>query len=572
MNTLDKIKQSIAEMINEVLKKDSVKPADLVSPPKPEFGDLSLACFNLAKEFKKTAVEMGEFLVGRVDLDEVIIAAKAIGPFINFTLNKQKLAQNVISEIMKEKDKYGFNKIGRGKKIMVEFAHPNTHKAFHIGHLRNILTGEAISRILESNGYKIIRVNYQGDIGLHIAKCLWGVRQLKTEYQTAKKENIKTKAEFLGKAYALGSKHYEENEAAKQEIAELNKKIYLQDKSVTGIYKTTRKWSLDYFNSIYKRVDTKFDRFYFESEVFNNGRELVLKNLKKGIFQASQGAVIFKGEDHGFHTRVFINRDGNPTYEAKDMGLAQLQFKEFKPAKILHVVGPEQAEYFKVIIRALELIMPESKGREEHLRYGWVKLKEGKMSSRLGNVVLGEWLLDEAKKEVTLIMKSKRSLKNKDEVAEKVSSAAVKYSILKNGINTDIAFALEKSVSFSGASGPYLLYTYARINSIIRKTPDKAPAAPIKFVALVEPKETVLINKLAQYPEIVKSAGKNYDPSEIAKYLFELAQEFNDYYHSVPVLKVDFEVKHARLALISAVKQTVKNGLKLLGIETVEEM
>lgn len=599
MSTLDKIKQNIAEIINQALKKSLVKAADLAYPPKPEFGDLSLPCFNLAKELtrlcgqEKTAVETAEFLVGRVVLNEVVVAAKAIGPFINFTFNKQKLAAGAIKEILETKERYGLNKTGRNKKVMIEFAHPNTHKAFHIGHLRNILTGEALARILAANGHEIIRANYQGDIGPHIAKCLWGVSRLKKEYQEAGRAGLKMKAEFLGQAYALGSQNYEASEAAKKEITELNKKIYNQDKSVMKIYQTTRKWSLDYFAGVYKRLKIKFDRLYFESEVFKSGRRLVLKNLKKGIFKESQGAVIFAGEPYGLHTRVFINAQGNPTYEAKDMGLAELQFKEFKPAKILHLVGPEQAEYFKVIIKALELVMPKSKGREAHLRYGWVKLREGKMSSRLGNVVLGEWLLDEAKKEVLKIMKGKRNLKNKssaiskkvldkDEVAGKVSLAAVKYSILKNGVNADIAFGLEESVSFSGASGPYLQYTYARINSIVRKSKvksqksrsraDQPLAEKVEYKNLVEAKEAVLVNKLARYPEMVVLAGKNYDPSEIAKYLFELAQEFNDYYHSVPVLKAKIDIRQARLALIMAVKQTLANGLGLLGIETVEEM
>jgi len=611
MNTLEKIKENIAEMINLALKKDSVKPSDLVYPPKPEFGDLSLPCFNLAKELNKTAVETAEWLVGQVALNGEVVASKAIGPFINFTFNKQKLAQGVITEILKAKEKYGLNKsghrrggAGKNKKIMIEFAHPNTHKAFHIGHLRNILTGETMARILTANGFKIIRANYQGDIGPHIAKCLWAIsndKNLNLDYKkllsfvnTVEEITTRNRAEFLGRAYAFGSANYEKDEAIKKEIISLNKKIYNRDKSIMGVYKTTRKWSLDYFDCIYKRVNTKFDRLYFESEVFEAGRAVVLKNLKKGIFEKSEGAVIFKGEKYGLHTRVFINHEGNPTYEAKDMGLAELQFKEYKPEKIIHLVGPEQVEYFKVIIKALEIIMPKTKGREAHLPYGWVRLKEGKMSSRLGNVVLGEWLLDEAKQEVLKIMADRENLANKDEVAEKVSSAAVKYSILKNGINSDIAFALEESVSFSGASGPYLLYTVARINSILRKSeirnsksetnskfeilnPKQIPNSKpellkINFILLIEAKETGLANKLAKYPEIVASAGKNSDPSEIAKYLFELAQEFNDYYHSVPVLKAETEIRLARLALIAAVKQTLANGLELLGIETVEEM
>ena len=592
MSTLDKIKQAIAKAINAALKQKAVKASDLIYPPKPEFGDLSLPCYGIAKLFKKSAVEMAEFLVGANGRSPVpggvISGVKAIGPFINFTLNKQKLAQGVIGEILKIQEQYGLNRAGKNKKIMVEFAHPNTHKAFHIGHLKNILIGEAIARILTVNGFKIIRANYQGDIGPHIAKCLWGISRLEKEYQTAARAGAKARAEFLGRAYALGSQNYETSEAAKQEITALNKKIYDQDKSIIGLYRATRKWSLDYFAGIYKRLNTKFDRLYFESEVFAGGRRLVLKNLKKGIFEKSQGAVIFKGETYGLHTRVFINSEGNPTYEAKDMGLAELQFKEHNPEKIVHVVGPEQAEYFKVIIKALEIIKPETKGREIHLPYGWVKLREGKMSSRLGNVVLGEWLLDEAKKEVLKIMEDKRNLKNKGQVAEKISSAAVKYSILKSGINTDIAFSLEESISFSGASGPYLQYTYARINSVLRKSEirnpksetnpkskilnSKSQISKVNCAVLVEMKEADLVNKLARYPEIVALAGKNYDPAEIAKYLFELAREFNDYYHAVPVLKARAKIRQARLALIMAVKQTLANGLELLGIETVEEM
>ncbi len=204
--------------------------------------------------------------------------------------------------------------------------------------------------------------------------------------------------------------------------------------------------------------------------MFKSGREIVLKNLKKGIFKKSDGAIIFEGEKYGLHSRVFINSEGNPTYEAKDMGLAELQFKEFKPDKILHVVGPEQSEYFKVLIKVLEIVSPEIGKKEAHLRYGWVRLKQGKMSSRLGNVILGDWLLDQARQEVLEIMKASK-LKNKADppageagVADKVSLAAVKYSILKNGLNTDIVFDLKESVSFNGSSGPYLQYTVARIN------------------------------------------------------------------------------------------------------------
>lgn len=575
MYALEKIKLDIAKKINQVLKKNLVKASDLVYPTNPEFGDLSLPCFELGKILKKAPVQTAEWLLSELAKLE-IYTLKVVGPYLNFTLNKGKLTKNIIQEIIKENENFGENNIGKGKKIIVEFAHPNTHKAFHIGHLRNIITGESIVRILEANGYKIIRANFQGDIGLHIAKCLWGVKDFKDEYKKVLKSDVSQKATFLGKAYAHGSNNFESNEEVKKEIIELNKKIYLQDKSIKKLYQETRQWSLDYFNRIYKRVKTKFDRLYFESEVFASGKKIVLENFKKGIFKKSEGAIIFEGEKYGLHNRVFINSEGNPTYEAKDMGLAKIQFKEYGPIKIIHVVAPEQSEYFKVVFKALELIMPKSKGREVHLAYGWVKLKEGKMSSRTGEVVLGEWLLDEVKTRIAEIAKKNLKLQGaeKEISLEKIGLAAVKYSILKNGLAKEISFDLNESISLSGSSGPYLQYTYARIRSIIRKSKLKKQDISNKtqFDKLSDKKESLLILKIAKYPEIVEKAGINYEPSEIAKYLFELTQEFNDYYHSVSVLQANEEIKNARLALIDAISQVIYNGLNLLGIETLEEM
>jgi len=578
MYALEKIKLDIVKLVNKALGGKAVKATDLIYPPKPEFGDLSLACFNVAKKYNKTSVEMAELLVRKIRLDDNIIAVKAIGPYINFTFNKTKLAERTLKQIGETGETFGKNEVGASKTIMVEFAHPNTHKAFHIGHLRNILTGEAVSRILTGCGFKIIRANYQGDIGLHIAKCLWGIGQLPTEYKLAKKSGIKVKADFLGQAYALGSNHYEGDEAAKREIIELNQKLYKHDKTVRKIYETTREWSLKYFAAIYQRLGTKFDRLYFESEVFNRGREIVLKNLKQGIFKVSDGAVIFEGENYRLHNRVFITREGYPTYEAKELSLAELQFKEFSPKTIIHIVGPEQVEYFKVIFKALELVMPKTQGKELHVPYGWVRLKEGKMSSRLGNVILGERLLDEVKKEITAIIDKNRKLAEKEKVAGKITLAAVKYSILKNGLNKDIAFDINESISLSGNSGPYLQYTYARISSILRKSqiPNYKSQTNSKFKIqnskLDDKKEQQIIMQLARYPEAVELAGKNYDPSEVAKYLFELAQMFNEYYHALPVLKAKKEIRVARLVLVSSINQVLANGLKLLGIDVVEEM
>jgi len=485
---------------------------------------------------------------------------------VNFFLNSQILAKETLDAI--DKKDFGSSRIGKGKKVMIEYAQPNTHKAFHIGHLRNIITGESIARIFENVGYKVFRANFQGDVGLHIAKCFWGIFQSKKEYEDVKNKSIIEKAEFLGRVYALGGQAYETDDKAKEEIIIINEKIYSKDKEIYKIYKETREWSLEYFNYIYERLDVKFDRLYFESETFVEGKKLVLANLKKGIFKESEGAVIFEGEKFGLHNRVFLNSKGLPTYEAKDLALAKVQLQE-KPEKIFHVVGKEQTEYFKVIFKAIESVFPKSVGVENHLIYGWVSLKEGKMSSRTVNVILGEWLLDEVKNKITEVMKNNEILDRKN-IEEKVAIAAVKYAFLRTGAPNDIIFSINESISLTGDSGPYLLYIVARIKSIFRKYDKKLQKLIVPDK--IEPSEKKLLNGLSGFVEVTEKAALEKDPSKIAHYLLELAQDFNNFYAACPILKAENEILQFRLHLIRAVEIVMIKGLYLLGIQAVEEM
>ncbi|MFA5175578.1 MAG: arginine--tRNA ligase [Patescibacteria group bacterium] len=570
---------------------------EFTKPPNMEMGDLAFACFNIAKERKMSPVEAAkelELKIKETSENTIIDDAKAVGPYLNFYFNPQKIAKKVFTEIKKADKKFGCCDIGKNKKILVEFAHPNTHKMFHIGHLRNIITGETVSRIFDNAGFKVKRVNYQGDVGMHIAKCLYGISRIQNSTPDAgspllaKKfktpcrrhvrlwrkdlKSIEEKMKFLGQAYAAGSKAFDENEEAKKEIIELNEKIYSGDKAIKKLYHETRKWSLKYFDKIYKRVNTKFDRLYFESETFKRGKEIVLEFLKKGIFKESDGAIIFEGSKYGLHDRVFVNGKGFPTYEAKDLALAELQFKENGPDKIFHVVAKEQSEYFKVMFKALEFTLPKSKDKEKHLVYGWVSLKEGKMSSRSGQVVLGEWLLDEAEKKIFTIIKD-REIKNKEAVVKKIALAAVKYSMLKTGVGNDMIFDINESISLTGDSGPYLLYICARVKSILKKS-GKNKTEKIIAPNKIELAEKKLLLSLARFPEAAAEAAAedSCDPSKIAKYLFELAREFNDFYQECPVLKAEKETQAFRLSLIKSVGETMAKGLNLLGIETVEEM
>ena len=472
------------------------------------------------------------------------------------------------------------------KTYMVEFAHPNTHKAFHIGHLRNITTGECAVRLLESQGNRVIRANYQGDVGMHIAKALYALLNVSSfNQEVGKVTGIKNRVEFLGKAYAAGSKAFEESDDVKKIIGDINIKIYARDPSIYSIYRETRQWSLDYFDSIYKRVYTHYDRFYFESEVYESGKKYVLAALKKGIFEESDGAIIFPGEKFGLHNRVFITSDGNTTYEGKDIALARLQFDEYHPDLIIHCVGPEQVSYFQVLFKALEQVFPDTKGKEFHLVYGWVKLKHGKMSSRLGNVVLGEWLIDEVKKAINKILDqsiSKDTKLDHDLISETIAIGAIKYSFLKVSTPSEIAFDLEESINTNGDSGPYLQYAYARCKSVLRKAQisSKQKAASSKendnsFLPTnyqlpttnFNPEERAVARFIAHFPDVVTDAATRFAPNVICTYLFQLAQAFNLFYAKHTIVGNDL-----RLALTAATAQILKNGLYLLGIQTLERM
>lgn len=537
------------------------------------------------KKFK-TPLELAEAickeLTTNFSISQFLNFCRVAAPgFINISI-KNKWFISQLQRVLKEGNKYGWSKVGKKKIIMVEYAHPNTHKVFHIGHLRNITNGEAIVRILEALGYKVIRANYQGDVGLHIAKCLWAICKDRTftTKLTGRSAHVKVgslhqRIEFLAEAYVKGNKAYEEDKKAKKEILEINKKIYDQsDPKINKLWRETRQWSLDYFEQIYKRVYARFDRYYFESEVAKPGKEIVLKALKKGIFVKSEGAIIFPGSKYGLHDRVFITAEGNPTYEAKDMELGRLQFEEYNPDLIIHNVGPEQSEYFKVIFEALTQVFPYTRGKEYHLMYGWVRLKKGKMSSRLGNVITGEWLLDEAKRRIV-----KTFPKVNKQTAEMIAIGAVKYSFLKVSPQTEVAFDFDESISLQGNSGPYLQYTYARTQSVLRKSQIsnlKSQICNLNFESFkFNDEELAVLRWLYRFPEVVLQAGEQYAPNLICNFLYDLAQRYNAFYNRhriLPTKANETLTANFRLLLTATTSRIIKNGLYLLGIKTPEKM
>lgn len=538
-----------------------------LSTPQLQFGDYSTnVALILAKKNKRNPMELAQEIVAHIEKDESIKSVQALKPgFINVWLS-EKVLTVPLEQATKDAFTIPSFSYGKEKKVMVEFAHPNTHKLFHIGHLRNIATGESVARMLSAVGNQVIRTNYQGDVGLHIAKCLWGIKQMMKRdgdkmFETL---SLNDKNKLIGKAYSEGQTAYEADEKAKAEIIKINGQIYVQDPEIKELWNITREWSIAYFEEMYTRLYSHFDRCYFESEVHEKGLAAAKELLSKGILERSEGAVVFNGEKYGLDTRVFINSLGFPTYEGKELGLADREFSDFGTLdKCIHVVTPEQTGFFKITFKVEELLDKEKFGNKQyHLAYEWVRLKDGKMSSRIGNVIEASWLLDEIKKKIA------EKFENAGDIAETLAVAAVKYSFLKNSTNSQIAFDIDESVSLDGNSAPYILYTFVRTQSILTKESENTGTYP----AEMSTNEMQMLRLIYQYTDKVHKAASTLSPNIIAGYLYELCREYNLFYQKNPILKAEDEKKYVRLQITKAVGAIIKHGLDLLGIKTVQKM
>jgi len=540
---------------------------DLQPPANSDFGDYSTSiALKLTKALKKNPMTIAEEIKNNFPKTDYIEKIDLVKPgFINFWISALQLTSQ-LEQTSNNKFHFPEYYLGKNKKIMVEFAHPNTHKLFHIGHLRNISTGESIVRIFETVGNKVIRTNYQGDVGLHIAKCLYGIRNSKLEIK--KLDNLQKKIEFIGKMYSLGTRAYEDNPKAKEEIIKINQMIYDQNPEILPLWRETKQWSLEYFEQMYKRVYSHFDCLYLESEITKRGLEISKEIYKKGILEKSQGAIVFNGKKYGLDTRVFINTLGYPTYEGKEMGLAEKEFSEFGELdKNIHCVTPEQSSFFKVTFKVEELIDEKKyKNRQYHLAYEWVRLKKSKMSSREGNIIEANWLFDQIKEKIL------KNFKCDEKTAETLAVASAKYSFLKNSTQTIIHFDIDESIAVDGNSAPYLIYTYVRCQSVLKKNNSNNLAMKQFNNEIIKSDEINLLRKMFQFPEIVLKAAENYAPNFIANYLYELASLFNLFYQKNPILKAEKGTKELRLMITKATANVIKKGLYLLGIKTVERM
>jgi arginyl-tRNA synthetase len=589
-------KENISKELLEILKQlGSSKENVLVELPQDsEHGDLtSNVAMQMSKELGVSPREIAEKIVERFPQVEYLEKIEVAGPgFLNFYLSNDYLLKIIKDTIEEKTFKLEMNS---GKKCMVEYTDPNPFKILHIGHLYTNMIGESFARLQEALGAQVYRANYQGDVGLHVAKTMYGLEILFKEegisFNDLKERNLVKRVEYLGQAYMLGFNRYddlkEENAISRVKninyyifslyIPSLERKGYFSELEGIGMrewYMEGKEWCLEYFEKIYERTGSKFDNYYLESEMANKGLELVLENTSpsgKGIFEKDQGSVIYRGdESKGLHTRVFINSEGLPTYEAKELALAFKKFEDIELDESVMITADEQSGYFKVVLDALSQLDSEIASKSKHFPHGMVKLPGAeKMSSRKGKIIGGEWLLDETQKKVSTLMKSTKEWSDEEvsEVSDRIAVAAIKYAFLKVSVGKDVVFDFDKSISFDGDTGPYLLYVYARCKSLLDGQ-DQISLDSRKELGNAFVKS--LVREISKYQDVLLGSSVNYSPSTLCSYLFVLGQTFNSFYQNVRVL--ESEEKEFLLSVVGATSKVMKHGLAVLGIEVVERM
>jgi arginyl-tRNA synthetase len=550
------------------LKEKDIEPL-IEIPPSPELGDYAFPCFILAKQLKKAPNMIAEELSKKIKLKAPVSEVKAVGAYLNFFVDKSSIAGSVVKDIINCAACYGSWPLKK-EKVMIEYPAPNTNKPLHLGHVRNMLLGNSISNILAFAGYQVIPVDLVNDRGVHICKSMLAYQKWGKNKQPDKKSD-----HFAGDYYVLYSQKEKEHPELEQEVQELLRKWEANDKEVVSLWEKMRKWALDGFKQTYALFDVHHKKVYYESEIYQHGKELILEGFKKEVFSKDEkGAIVADLEKEGLGKKVLLREDGTGIYVTQDLYLAKVKFDDFKMDKSVYIVGNEQLYHFKVLFKLLEMLSFPFAKNCYHLAYGMIYLPEGRMKSREGTVVDADDLVKEMEKEAEEEIKKRHAELKKQEVDKRkeiIGMGALKFFILKYDPMKDFTYDPKESISFEGETGPYVQYAHARICSILRNVKKFEPEK-IK-VALKHEKELCLITLLADFKNIVHEAAEQYKPSLVARYAISLAQAFNEFYHECPVLKAENEeAMNSRLVLIFCVKQVLKNALDLLGIKAPEEM
>ncbi len=582
---------AIVAALTTVLGDDAPAPDSLRTllgvPPKRDMGDVSFPCFSLAKVRKqappKIANELVTALAASLPEGGPISRVIAAGPYVNFFADAGALLEELRSDVQSG-ELFRRIKTGQPTRMMVEFSQPNTHKLFHVGHLRNVALGDALVRIFRARGHNVVPVNYYGDFGVDVAKCLWWLRT----HPDAKPPADADRMAWLGKAYAaataaLETAKEEDPKRAAEIEAELRIVLAGMDEpgsEIRALYEETRGWCLDGFKTIYDELDVRFEHDFFESTLEGPGQKIVADYLEKGVFEHSRGAVICDLTEEKLGACLVQKSDGSSLYMTWDLALARAKFESHDIERSIYVVDAGQSHHFRQLFATLKRMGYEHASDCHHVAYELVMLPEGKMSSRKGTAtpyhLLRRKVIDAIWAKMNESTKASMTAEQQEDVAWRVAVACLKFGMLNLGNTKRVLFDLDLWTNPEGATGAYLLYSLARISGILRKADADAaaliaePSSPVE--AWGHEKERELLGHLQGYPAVVRRAAKDYDPSCLASYLYDGARAFGHFYAACPVLKAEPALRAKRLQLVALVRRVFIHGLDLLGIQPVDAM
>ena len=581
----------------------------LAVPPDAMLGDYAFGCFKLGGNAFENAQKLQQKLQEKIPKLLFLSRVEAAGPYVNFYMNKSFLAQQTIGKILKQKKKFGSQKSSqkREKKILVEYCGPNTNKPLHLGHMRNMSLGGATCNLLSFMGNEVHPVNIVNDRGVHICKSMLAYQKWGKDEDGKWKTPDKKSDHFVGDFYVLYAQKAKEDPKLEEEVQEMLQKWEQGDATVRALWKKMNRWVLTGFAQTYKRFGVWFEKEYFESRCYEKGKEMVMEGFARGVFEKDDtGAIvaplenvsiekisvekidtIFAGKKlptllhHKLPNKVVLRADGTSIYITQDMYLAKLRYEDYAFDKLIYVVASEQNLHFLQLFRILELLGYGFVQKLFHLSYGMVNLPTGKMKSREGTVVDADDLMDEvAEMAHGEVVKRFPALpeQEKKKRAEFIALGAIKFFLLRTDAIRDIVFNPEESLSFEGETGPYLQYTHARACAILRKSLIEGSAQMRRKIdarnasLLKEDSELKLVTLLSQFSERVDESAQHLRIHILCRYLLDLAQAFNEFYHACHVLSEDTKMQDVRLALVDATRQVLANGLGILGIYAPEEM
>ena len=536
-------------------------------PPNKEMGDFAFPCFRLAKVFRKAPNMIAADLAESIEAKDEISKVMPLGGYVNFFVNKSQLAENVIKDVLTKKENYGHSDLGQGKAVVIDFSSPNIAKPFHIGHIRTTVIGNALYKIYDSQGYNVVRVNHLGDYGTQFGKLivafkLWG-----------SKEAVEANPipELL-KLYIQVHDEAEKKPEMEDEARAWFTKLENGDEEAKALWQWFRDESLKEFARVYDLLDIEFDSYAGES-FYSDKMDTVIEQIKeKGLLQESQGTNVVDLEEYNMPPALITKNDGSTLYMTRDLAAAIYRKNTYDFDKCIYVVGSQQALHFQQLFKVLELMGFEWSKDLIHVPFGMVALEEGTMSTRKGRVVFLEDVLKQAiEKTKETVLSKNPNAKNVDEISKQVGVGAVVFQELSNSRVKDYTFSWERTLSFEGETGPYVQYTHARCCAVLRKANEEV-TTDINYDLLSDGDAAEVLKVIGSFNKSILSAMRRNEPHIVTRFVLDLAQAFNKFYHDNPILVEDEELRKARLALVAATRQTLENGLGILGMHAPERM